>query len=204
MQICYIDIIDKCNLRCPTCVRGTQLLKNTASSMPLDLFEKLVAKAKSEGYDTIGLYNWIEPFLCKDLDAFIKITKAADLECELSSNLSLKPSSYFETIQRALREGVDRLTVSVSGFHQETYEINHVGGNIAWIKENLEQIALLKKQSLIHTKVFLRLIQFDYNAVEEPLLRDYARSLQLEFEVIPGVGDPKHSVAEYALSLIHI
>lgn len=198
MRICYIDIIDKCNLRCPTCVRGAQLLKNSASAMPLDLFEKLVAKAKGEGYDTIGLYNWIEPFLCKDVDSFIEIIKAADLDCELSSNLSLKPASYFDTIQRALRKGVDRLTVSVSGFHQETYEINHVGGNIAWIKENLEQIALLKKKSLIQTKVFLRLIQFDYNAADEPLLREYARSLKLEFEVIPGVGNPKQSVAQYA------
>jgi len=197
MQICYIDIIDKCNLRCPTCVRGTQLLKNSAASMPIDLFKKIVEKAKSEGYDTIGVYNWIEPFLCKDLEKFVLIVKNTGLDCELSSNLSLKPASYFDNIQRALVKGVDRLTVSVSGYNQEIYQINHVGGNVSWIKENLEQIALLKRTNVIKTKVFLRFIQFDYNTEEEPLLRKYADSLGLEFEVIKGVGYPSHSIDKY-------
>jgi len=197
MQICYIDIIDKCNLRCPTCVRGTQLLKNSAASMPINLFKEIVEKAKSEGYDTIGVYNWIEPFLCKDLEKFVSIIKDSGLDCELSSNLSLKPASYFDNIRQALLKGVDRLTVSVSGYNQEIYQINHVGGNVSWIKENLEQIALLKRTKTIRTEVFLRFIKFDYNNKEEPLLREYAHSLGLKFEVIEGVGHPSHSIDKY-------
>lgn len=198
MSICYIDIIDKCNLRCPTCVRGTQLLKNSATSMSVGLFKKIVEKAKTEEYDTIGMYNWIEPFLSKNLEDFISVIKNQSLFCEVSSNLSLKPASYFDNIRQALVAGIDRLIVSVSGYNQKIYQINHIGGNISWVKENLEKIALLKRENIISTKVQLRFIKFDYNIEEELVFEKYAKSLNIMFEVIDGVGHPEHPVNKYA------
>ncbi len=144
--------------------------------MSLDNFQKIVQKAKSEGYDIIGIYNWIEPFLSKALDSFVALVKENGLFCHLSSNLSLKPDSYFDIIYKALAAGVDDLIVSVSGYNQEVYEINHVGGNISWVKENLEQIAKLKHDGTIDTSITLRFIKFDYNSEEEFGLNEYAES----------------------------
>jgi hypothetical protein len=48
--IFYVDIIDRCNLQCRTCVRGVNLLPNSAKSMSLPVFRKIVTKAKKEGY----------------------------------------------------------------------------------------------------------------------------------------------------------
>lgn len=196
-NICYIDIIDKCNLRCPTCVRGVQLLKNSGSAMSLEMFKKIIRKANAEGFRRIGIFNWTEPFLFKQLPEYIAAVKELGLACEVSSNLSLKPSTFFDNIKRSLSAGIDKLTVSVSGYTQHIYEINHVGGNIAFVKENFERISELKRAGMITTLVELRLIRFDYNMAEEVLLRDYANTLGLSFEVIEGVGHPSHSVDNY-------
>ena len=53
-----IDVIDKCNLQCPTCFRGTGAQKNTQAAMPLDKFSAVVAEAVAEGYPNICLINW--------------------------------------------------------------------------------------------------------------------------------------------------
>src|SRR3974377_83537 len=113
-KTCYIDIIDKCNLRCPTCVRGTRLLKNSDNTMSIETFRSIVRKARNEGYHGIGLFNWIEPFLSKAIDQFVAVVKQEGLYCGISSNLSLKPDSYFDPICKALAAGVDSLIVSVS------------------------------------------------------------------------------------------
>jgi MoaA/NifB/PqqE/SkfB family radical SAM enzyme len=172
--------------------------------MPLDIFEKIVAKARTDGYDTIGLYNWIEPFLAKTLDNYVCIIKREGLFCDVSSNFSLRPSSYFDAIQKALEAGIDTLRVSVSGYQQEIYAIDHVGGNISWVKENLERVALLKRHTIISTHVIVRFLKFDYNAEEEAALRNFAESLGVDFEVIDGVGHPSNSVDKFAAEHFYI
>lgn len=198
MSICYIDIIDKCNLRCPTCARGMQLLKNSVKSMSIDLFKKIVEKVKEEGYDDIGIFNWTEPFLAKTLPEYISVVKEFGLYCEVSSNLSLKPLKYFDTIEQSLVAGLDRLIVSVSGYSQAVYEINHIGGNISWVKENLERIAQLRRDGTISARVILKHIKFNYNIEEEPVLKKYANSLGLDFEVINGAGHPDNPVTYFS------
>jgi organic radical activating enzyme len=194
MPACLIDIIDKCNLRCPTCARGTRLIKNSQKSMSIDLFKKIVEKAKEEGYDCISIFNWTEPFLAKNLPDYVSAVKAFGLNCNVSSNLSLNPRKYFDTIERTLRAGIDHLTVSVSGYSQAVYEINHIGGTLSWVKENLERIGQLSREGIIGARIVLRLIEFDYNVREGQVLKDYANSLGVEFEVIEGSGHPNNPV----------
>ena len=202
MSICYIDTIDACQLRCPTCVRGTRLLPNTPRNMPVGMFERIVTKGKSEGYDAIGLYNWTEPFLNMKLPEYVSVVKRLGLDCELSTNLSF--TNRFELIKKTLAAGVDRLIVSVSGYHQEVYEINHCGGNLAYVKDNLDYVRKLQSDGVVGPKVFLRFIQFDYNLSELPLLREYTHSIGVELEVIMGVGHPNHPVNTYASEYIYM
>lgn len=192
MKICLVDIIDACQLKCPTCARGARLMANSSKSMSLDLFRAIVEKAKSEGYDTIGLYNWTEPFLNKNLPEYISVIKEFDCICHVSSNLSLK--GRFDTIERSLTAGLDYLIVSVSGYNQEIYEINHRGGKISYVKANLEYISKLLHDGAISTKVCLKFIKFDYNTQEELLLKEYANSLSIGFEIIDGVCHPNTPV----------
>lgn len=82
------------------------------------------------------------------------------------------------------------MIVSVSGFDQEVYEINHANGDIAYVKDNLQLAAAFKANGVASGRIVLRFIKFPYNHAEERKLEKFANELGIEFEVITGVGDP--------------
>jgi MoaA/NifB/PqqE/SkfB family radical SAM enzyme len=190
-DIMWIDTNDVCNLKCPTCIRGVRGMPNTGRRLPLDQFQAIVRKAAGEGYKRIGLFNWTEPFLNPRLARYLEAIKENGLITSLSSNFSLRRIPILEEVLRV----TDQMTVSVSGFEQSIYEINHVGGSIEYVKENLRRTGELKAAGTISTHVILRLIRFPYNVGEEPKLRALASGLGLDFEVIQGVGDPLHPLS---------
>jgi hypothetical protein len=162
-------------------------MKNSASQMSLDQFTKIVEKLYREGHRQIGLYNWTEPFLNPNLDKYIKVVKSFDLYCHLSSHFSLRRIPHLEAV---LLSGLDYFSVTVSGFDQEIYQINHVSGNIAYVKDNLRRAAAIKASSGIHTQIAIRLLKFPYNEDQEPKMAAFAKELGFEFEVPEGRGDP--------------
>ncbi len=119
----------------------------------------------------VDLFSWTEPFLCPNLHEYIAVVNDAGLPCGVSSTLSLRNIKAFdEAICR-----LDVLWISVSGLEQEIYQVNHVGGNIEYVKRNLERIAELKRSGAARVNATLRLLLFDYNRDEEPKLRAYRR-----------------------------
>jgi len=157
--------------------------------MPLDMFEKIVVKAKKDGAYRVDIFSWIEPFLCQNLEEYTQIIKKHGLPCGVSTTLALRNIRSFAAVLR----DIDLLTISISGFDQETNAINHKGANIEWVKKNLATLSHLLRSG--HTKVnaTLRMLLFDYNAHHEPLLRQYASNLGINFEVLRAAGHPRHA-----------
>jgi MoaA/NifB/PqqE/SkfB family radical SAM enzyme len=187
-DIAWVDTIDVCHLRCPTCIRGVRGLENTTRKMDMATFAAIVARLKEQGFRRIGLFNWTEPFLNRTIEEYVAGANATGLQVLLSSTLSLP---RIDNLERTLAAGVDLLTVSVSGFDQETYEINHVGGVWQYVLANLERVREILSRRRLRTQVDFRMLKFDYNAHQEPLLRGYADRMGFRFELVEGVGDPK-------------
>ncbi|HTK57367.1 MAG TPA: radical SAM protein [Sphingomicrobium sp.] len=188
-HVLWVDTVDVCNLKCPTCVRGLRGMPNSGKALPLDKFDRIAAKARDEGYGHIGLYSWTEPFINPRLFEYVAVIKNLGLYCLVSTNFSLR---RIPNLESALRAGLDHLTVSVSGFDQDVYEINHVGGNIAYVKENLRRAAELKRKGEISTHIVLRFIEFYYNHDQKEKLAAHAADLGIDFETIEGDGgDPQ-------------
>ena len=185
--IAHVDLIDVCNLKCPTCYRGVGVMPNAPKKMPLSKFDDIVTKLKSEGYQWVGPYNWTEPFLVRDLQDYVAVIKTHGLMCLMSTNFSLR---RIDNLEAALRAGIDKLIISVSGFDQSVYEINHVKGNVDYVKANAERVAALKRSGAINTHVNLRFLRFAYNHDQETKLEQYARDLDFEFEPVDAGGDP--------------
>lgn len=181
-----IDIVDACNLQCPTCPRGLRYMKNRRQQMSFELFTSILDKAARLGFHYIDLYNWTEPFLCRDLPRYTAHVKTKGLFCKLSSNLSFP---HLPHLIPALAS-CDKLIVSVSGFQQETYRVNHRGGNIAFVKNNLKKIAEAKRRGDIHTNVVIRYFNFDYSEAEYPQFEAFAKDLGLDILLWHGNGNP--------------
>lgn len=186
-----IDLIDTCNLGCLTCFRGTGAQENTATVLPLADFRQIIVKLRAEGFRNIILINWTEAFLLRSLDQYVAIVKEfADLYCWISSNLSLRPSRYLPSILSALSAGVDVLFVSVSGWTQPIYEINHAKGRVDWIRENLAGIVGALRDGRVRTGVWIRYLEWPYNAQEALPWQQLASEYGIGFESVPAHGDP--------------
>jgi MoaA/NifB/PqqE/SkfB family radical SAM enzyme len=190
-DIAWVDTVDVCHLKCPTCYRGVRGMENSARVMPIDMFATIVARLRQDGFGKIGLYNWTEPFLNRRLHEFVAIAKAAGLWISISSTLSLR---RIPNLEATLAAGVDSLTVSTSGTDQATHEINHVRANLAYTRENLARVREIIDRCGLSTRVDYRFLRFDYNAHQIPAARDYAERMGFNFDEITGNGDPKSNM----------
>src|SRR5579862_8222533 len=173
-NIAWVDTIDVCHLKCPTCIRGVRGLENTARKMDMEMFEAIAVRLRQQGYRRIGLLNWTEPFLNRDIHDYVSAAKRAGFWVLLCSTLSIR---RIDNLEDTLAAGLDQLTVTVSGIDQQTYEINHVGGDLDYVIRNLELVQEIKKRRSLPIQLDLRFLKFDYNAHQERQCRDLAESL---------------------------
>lgn len=187
----HIDLADACNAACATCPRGTRIMRNRRGQMPLALFGRVAEKAAGLGFYNVGLYNWSEPFVVRNLHDYARLVKECGMYCHLSSNLSFREIPHLlETL-----EYCDLLIVSLSGFTQPVHAVNHRGGNIELVKRQLRIIGRAKQEGRITTRVDIRYFLFPHSEKEFERFRDFGASLGLNVIPWKGHGDPLHGDA---------
>ncbi len=177
----YIDIFGHCNLRCPSCPVGNWA-KNDGKPFSSGLIEEekfrlILEKSLAESsVSSVGLFNWTEPLLNPNASKFVRIVKSYDLNCSISSNLNVlrDPMDLMES-------GLDWLRVSVSGFGQEIYKKNHVGGDIEVVKNNMKRLSEAKEKTGATTDLELFFHKYKDNEHEEEPMRQFATSLGFRF-----------------------
>ena len=187
-DIAWVDTIDVCQLECPTCIRGVRGLANSSRKMPIDVFSAIVLRLHEQGYRRIGLYNWTEPFLNREIQKYVATAKSAGFWVSISSTLSLR---HIDNLEQTFAAGLDSLTVSVSGIDQETYQINHAGGDLGHVMNNLQLVRDIRLRNSMSFNVDLRFLKFDYNAGHEQPLRELSERLGFNFDLINATGHPK-------------
>ena len=86
----------------------------------------------------------------------------------------------------------DWFVVTISGINEDIYNINHKGGNINNVLQNLKIISESEKRNL----VILRLLHFDYNEGEVFEARRLAQQLGMTFQWFTATGNPFNSNTE--------
>lgn len=172
----YIDIVGACNLSCPSCPMGNSENVNFKKAMQVDMFRKIVEKARSEGVESIFLYNWTEPLIHPRIGEFVEIINAAGLQSGISSNLNLA-----KNMETAMLANPWFFRISLSGFYQQTYEQGHVGGDIEVVKANMIKLHELKQQHGLNTRIEVYYHRYLDNMEEEGLMREFSQRLGFEF-----------------------
>ena len=172
----FVDIVGACNLSCPSCPMGNSENNNFKKSMPIETFREIVEKAKLEGVHSIHLYNWTEPLIHPRIGEFIEAINAAGLASGISTNLNIA-----KNMEKALRAEPSFFRVSLSGFHQHTYERGHVGGNIEVVKQNMIKLHDFKQQHNLGTLIEVYYHRYLDNLEEEGLMREFSERLGFKF-----------------------
>ena len=129
-----IDPTSICTLHCPLCPTGQGNTSRPRGSLRYADFKKLIDEV-GDFLVTVNFTNWGEPFLNKDIFSMIRYCKQKGIPyTSLDSNLNTFYSNDTETL---VLSGLDRLTASIDGASQKTYEIYRKGGDFELAVSNL-------------------------------------------------------------------
>jgi hypothetical protein len=87
---------------------------------------------------------------------------------------------------------VDMLWVTISGYAQATYEINHVGGAMSNVMRHLATISQAKNAGDISTDVLVRYLMFDHNTREKDMMEALATKLGFSIRSFAGFWTSHH------------
>lgn len=134
-----LDLSSKCNIRCKFCHLSFFDPKEIAELdlKNFTLFEPILKHLKS-----ITLFSKYEPLTCKDFLPIFKKISTYDIESYFSTNGIL----LSEDIVDSLVGNLTYLTISITGFTENSYTENMGVDKLQIVKENIEYINKVKKE----------------------------------------------------------
>ena len=166
----YVDVSGKCNLKCKSCQvsnGNTPYVKyDERGYMDPALYEEIIQKIKRENplCQYIFLYIHGEPLLNPFIADIVDITHKYNLAAIISTNLSMKIN-----FEKLMKSHPDCIKVSVSGFSQNIYASTHCGGNIALVKDNIDQLCALRNKFKSYTPIMVGYHSYSNNQGQEKI-----------------------------------
>lgn len=195
-----IDIVGSCNLSCPSCPSGSYKKKNPSGFMNQETFEKIIKRISfEEPGTTVALYNWTEPLFHPKLPIFINLVHSYGLKCTLSTNLNILKNE-----NELAKANPESITISLSGFYQDTYVIGHENGDIEVVKNNMLKLsnAIKKHNATIDVTVYFH--KYKYNLKEVSLMKEFSEKLGFNFGSGWAYYMPLERVLDYKKNIISI
>ena len=159
-----------CNLRCPLCITGSNLMTREDGVMELENFRKLMDES---GKHLVHLTLWSqgEPFVNRHFTEMVQIAKNKGIKTMTSTN------GHFlvENADKIVESGLDVLIVAMDGASQETYEKYRVNGRFGKVYNGMKAVAEAKKRHKSKTpEIELQFIVMKHNEHETEKIRALA------------------------------
>jgi radical SAM protein with 4Fe4S-binding SPASM domain len=149
-----IEPTNLCNLHCPECPGGSQLLKRERGFIEPDTFKKIIDQLSPDLW-WLTFYFQGEPYLHPGFHEMVSYAKSKNIYVSTSTN------GHFLTEINAIltvKSGIDRLIISLDGTDQEAYSFYRKGGSFEKVLQGISEIVKQKK-SLKSGKPYI-VIQF--------------------------------------------
>ncbi len=143
-----IDVITKCNLKCPMC-RGVYSVLEQFGPMPLEFYEKILRRLP-RSIESILLTQSGEPFLHPHIFEIIELTTRYGFRPIIFTNGTLLTE---ELSQRILKSSLDTLNISTELDEQNSMQFR--GISLDSLEQKIHSIIKLKRD--IHSPVKIKL-----------------------------------------------
>ncbi|MFA6092759.1 MAG: radical SAM protein [Elusimicrobiota bacterium] len=168
-----VDPASFCQLRCPFCPTGAGRNVRPKARMSLESFERIL-RDLGPTLIHIDFMNWGEPLLNADIYSMVAAAKRFKIDSMLSTNLLALDR---DSAERMVDCGLDRVTLSIDGLTQETYEKYRVGGDFSRVLENLRLLVETKRAKCSRTPhIVWQFLVFKHNEHEIERVREFALS----------------------------
>lgn len=196
-----LEPTNTCNLHCPLCPAGQNLLKREKGFLSFENAKKIIDEAYEYSLH-LRLFGAGEPLLNKDLFKIIEYAKAKNMLVNFHTN------AYFLdefNIKKVIDSGVDELVVSLDGASQETYSKYRVGGDFERALTSLK-LLFSKRSALRKTvpRVTIQFIVMGHNEHEIPLIKKIVKELKADRLSIISVSIGSEFINSYNLQFLPI
>ena len=137
-----IEPTNNCNLRCPQCPTGMQVITRKQGFLELDSFRHFIDKLTTSLIH-LTLYFQGEPFMNRQFIEMIREARSRKIFVTTSTNGHFLDK---ETAQDIVDSGLNHLVISLDGLDQETYANYRIHGKLRKVKEGIENLVLAKKE----------------------------------------------------------
>ena len=127
----FIEASSRCNLSCPLCPTGSGSLSRPAQDMDFDGYASLIDEVAETIFE-VHFAFFGEPTLNNLLPKMVQLAAGRGVTTRLMTNGTLLTQLK---VQALVASGLDRVTVSVDGLDQQTYEKYRVGGTLQRVLE---------------------------------------------------------------------
>ena len=151
------ELTNHCNLRCPECASGSDLIKRARGFMDIELYKKVVAELTPYLY-YINLYFQGEPMMHPQFFSFQGLTR--------NINTIVSTNGHFltaENSERLAMSGLKRLVVSLDGMDQEVYSEYRRQGEFGEVVAGIKNVADARDKFRSSLKLDLQFLVNKYN-----------------------------------------
>ncbi len=172
-----IEPTSMCNLKCPECPTGANLLKRPRGFMDIQHYGKLLKQLSPE-LMYLNLYVQGEPLMHPQFANMVVQASKLKLFTSTSTNGHYMTPTL---AQQLVEGGLTRLIFSVDGTSQESYGLYRVGGSFHKVKQAMIDIARAKQRARsAYPIVVMQFIVFQHNEHELPYVQKLANSLKVD------------------------
>jgi radical SAM protein with 4Fe4S-binding SPASM domain len=184
-----VEPTNACNLRCPACPTGAGTLNRPPRAMSFEEFRGILGQALDPpGYlKQVTLFNYGEPFLCKDLLPMVRHASERGLATFTSTN------GHFFTTDAAAAEivasGLTELIVCLDGADQETIGRYRRNADFTQIVEGIRRLLAARAKAARRLPVVeLQFIIMKHNEGQTEAMRRLAADLGVDRFILKTVG----------------
>jgi len=184
-----VEPTNVCNLHCPACPTGAGILNRPPRAMTADEFRKILDQALDPpGYlRRVTLFNYGEPFLCKDLLRMVRYAADRGLETFTSTNGQFFGSE--KIAGEVVASGLTELLVCLDGADQETISRYRKDANFDEILSGIRRVlAARAKAGRAAPIVELQFIVMKHNEDQVERMRKIAADLGVDRFIVKTVG----------------
>ncbi len=137
-----IEPTTACNLGCPECPSGLKQFTRAEGNLKADFYKKIIDEVQTHVF-YLNFYFQGEPYINPDFLEMVVYAHNKKIYTATSTN------AHFLTKQKAeetVKSGLSRLTISIDGTTQETYESYRKGGSLAKVLEGTKNIIEAKNE----------------------------------------------------------
>jgi MoaA/NifB/PqqE/SkfB family radical SAM enzyme len=137
-----IEPTTSCNLRCPECPSGKREFTRPTGMLQTDFFKNTIDEIANRIL-YLNFYFQGEPFLNPKFLEMVNYASRKKIYTSTSTNAHyLNDANAKKTVE----SGLDRLTISIDGTTQNTYEQYRIGGDLKKVIEGTKNILKWKKE----------------------------------------------------------